>query len=79
MTDGGVDRAIECTGNIQASISALECTHDVFFLTPEILFLFLATSVSSIKHELQLLVLRVGVLLYLLVFQRRMLNSKLIL
>nr|AGV54476.1 alcohol dehydrogenase 1 [Phaseolus vulgaris] len=28
MTDGGVDRAIECTGNIQASISALECTHD---------------------------------------------------
>jgi len=30
MTDGGVDRAIECTGSIQASISAFECTHDVF-------------------------------------------------
>ncbi|KAK7301453.1 hypothetical protein RJT34_12317 [Clitoria ternatea] len=28
MTNGGVDHAIECTGNIQASISAFECTHD---------------------------------------------------
>ncbi|MCL7032061.1 hypothetical protein MKW94_015659 [Papaver nudicaule] len=29
MTDGGVDRSIECTGSIQAMISAFECVHDV--------------------------------------------------
>ncbi|CAN6475791.1 unnamed protein product [Victoria cruziana] len=29
MTGGGVDRSIECTGNIQAMISAFECVHDV--------------------------------------------------
>ncbi|KAJ1384407.1 hypothetical protein SESBI_42547 [Sesbania bispinosa] len=28
MTDGGVDRAVECTGAIQAMISAFECVHD---------------------------------------------------
>ncbi|XP_058786835.1 alcohol dehydrogenase 1 isoform X1 [Vicia villosa] len=28
MTNGGVDRAIECTGSIQAMISAFECVHD---------------------------------------------------
>ncbi|KAK6938318.1 Alcohol dehydrogenase, N-terminal [Dillenia turbinata] len=28
MTDGGVDRSIECTGNIDAMISAFECVHD---------------------------------------------------
>ncbi|XP_030951584.1 alcohol dehydrogenase-like [Quercus lobata] len=28
MTDGGVDRALECTGSIQAMISAFECVHD---------------------------------------------------
>ncbi|CAL1361591.1 unnamed protein product [Linum trigynum] len=28
MTDGGVDRSIECTGNINAMISAFECVHD---------------------------------------------------
>ncbi|KAE9615279.1 hypothetical protein Lal_00048133 [Lupinus albus] len=28
MTNGGVDRAVECTGNIQASIAAFECVHD---------------------------------------------------
>ncbi|CAA7059580.1 unnamed protein product [Microthlaspi erraticum] len=28
MTDGGVDRSVECTGNIQAMIQALECVHD---------------------------------------------------
>ncbi|XAR62433.1 Alcohol dehydrogenase [Bertholletia excelsa] len=28
MTDGGVDRAIECSGNTGAMISAFECTHD---------------------------------------------------
>ncbi|KAJ6405438.1 hypothetical protein OIU84_013407 [Salix udensis] len=29
MTGGGVDRSIECTGNVQAMISAFECVHDV--------------------------------------------------
>ncbi|KAL5538073.1 hypothetical protein UlMin_043113 [Ulmus minor] len=28
MTGGGVDRSIECTGNINAMISAFECVHD---------------------------------------------------
>lgn len=28
MTDGGVDRSLECTGNINAMISAFECVHD---------------------------------------------------
>ncbi|PKU64809.1 Alcohol dehydrogenase 3 [Dendrobium catenatum] len=28
MTGGGVDRSIECTGNIGAMISAFECVHD---------------------------------------------------
>ncbi|KAL8104811.1 hypothetical protein AgCh_028835 [Apium graveolens] len=26
--DGGVDRSIECTGHIDAIISAFECVHD---------------------------------------------------
>ncbi|KAK6924241.1 Alcohol dehydrogenase-like, C-terminal [Dillenia turbinata] len=28
MTDGGVDRSVECTGNFNAMISAFECVHD---------------------------------------------------
>ncbi|XP_015892265.3 alcohol dehydrogenase [Ziziphus jujuba] len=28
MTNGGVDRSIECTGNVNAMISAFECVHD---------------------------------------------------
>ncbi|KAL6271254.1 hypothetical protein ACE6H2_028165 [Prunus campanulata] len=28
MTNGGVDRSIECTGNINSMISAFECVHD---------------------------------------------------
>ncbi|CAK7354978.1 unnamed protein product [Dovyalis caffra] len=28
MTDGGVDRSVECTGSISAMISAFECVHD---------------------------------------------------
>ncbi|KAL5080571.1 hypothetical protein RYX36_008992 [Vicia faba] len=28
MTNGGVDRAVEFTGSIQAMISAFECVHD---------------------------------------------------
>ncbi|GFS37553.1 alcohol dehydrogenase 1 [Actinidia rufa] len=28
MTGGGVDRSIECTGNVDAMISAFECVHD---------------------------------------------------
>lgn len=31
MTGGGVDRSIECTGDVDAMISAFECVHDVFF------------------------------------------------
>lgn len=34
MTDGGVDRAIECTGHIDAMISAFECVHDVSLSQP---------------------------------------------
>ncbi|RVW85325.1 Alcohol dehydrogenase 1 [Vitis vinifera] len=29
MTAGGVDRSVECTGNVNAMISAFECVHDV--------------------------------------------------
>uniref|UniRef100_A0A2C9U3A8 alcohol dehydrogenase n=1 Tax=Manihot esculenta TaxID=3983 RepID=A0A2C9U3A8_MANES len=28
MTDGGVDRSVECTGNVDAMTSAFECVHD---------------------------------------------------
>ncbi|KAI7738975.1 hypothetical protein M8C21_010442 [Ambrosia artemisiifolia] len=28
MTNGGVDRSVECTGHIDAMISAFECVHD---------------------------------------------------
>ncbi|XP_010912630.1 alcohol dehydrogenase 1 [Elaeis guineensis] len=28
MTNGGVDRSVECTGNVNAMISAFECVHD---------------------------------------------------
>ncbi|XP_060673315.1 alcohol dehydrogenase 1-like [Ziziphus jujuba] len=28
MTNGGVDRSVECTGSIQAMMSAFECVHD---------------------------------------------------
>lgn len=31
MTDGGVDRSVECTGSVQAMIQAFECVHDVIF------------------------------------------------
>jgi alcohol dehydrogenase class-P len=29
LTNGGVDRSVECTGNVNAMISAFECVHDV--------------------------------------------------
>ena len=29
MTNGGVDRSVECTGHVDAMISAFECVHDV--------------------------------------------------
>lgn len=38
MTNGGVDRSVECTGSINAMISAFECVHDVISL----MLLFLA-------------------------------------
>lgn len=31
MTDGGVDRSVECTGSVQAMIQAFECVHEVTF------------------------------------------------
>lgn len=36
MTNGGVDRSVECTGSIQAMISAFECVHDVNDLFPKL-------------------------------------------
>ncbi|CAA3031834.1 alcohol dehydrogenase [Olea europaea subsp. europaea] len=36
MTNGGVDRSVECTGNINAMVSAFECVHDVSLLIPMI-------------------------------------------
>ncbi|KAK6114994.1 hypothetical protein DH2020_007263 [Rehmannia glutinosa] len=42
MTDGGVDRSVECTGNVDAMISAFECVHDELevekFITHEVPF-----------------------------------------
>lgn len=43
MTNGGVDRAVECTGSIQAMISAFECVHDVSTYTKLILLAILQT------------------------------------
>jgi Zn-dependent alcohol dehydrogenase len=34
MTDGGVDRSLECIGNVEAMISAFECVHDVRMFFP---------------------------------------------
>lgn len=31
MTDGGVDRSVECTGSVQAMIQAFECVHEVMY------------------------------------------------
>jgi alcohol dehydrogenase class-P len=33
MTNGGVDSAVECTGNINAMISAFECVSDVIYFS----------------------------------------------
>ncbi|KAL4576193.1 hypothetical protein LXL04_012282 [Taraxacum kok-saghyz] len=42
MTNGGVDRSVECTGHIDAMISAFECVHDELelekFITHEVPF-----------------------------------------
>ena len=32
MTDGGVDRSVECTGSVQVMIQDFECVHDVIFI-----------------------------------------------
>ncbi|CAN6458559.1 unnamed protein product [Victoria cruziana] len=37
MTNGGVDRSVECTGNINAMVSAFECVHDVSILLHRLL------------------------------------------
>jgi hypothetical protein len=39
MTDGGVDRSVECTGNVDAMISAFECVHDVCILDVSLVFI----------------------------------------
>ena len=40
MTNGGVDRSVECTGHIDAMISAFECVHDVcIYFRPFVLLL----------------------------------------
>ncbi|CAN4097561.1 unnamed protein product [Withania somnifera] len=45
MTDGGVDRSVECTGHIDAMISAFECAPDVCFLSSNFLsYMFLFTT-----------------------------------
>ncbi|KAK9271117.1 hypothetical protein L1049_026706 [Liquidambar formosana] len=49
MTYGGVDRSIECTGNVNAMISAFECVHDVFTYTN--LHLLLTPKESRIKYQ----------------------------
>lgn len=56
MTDGGVDRSVECTGNVDAMISAFECVHDVCIQN-------LALSIHSNFNELinsKLLLLGLG-------------------
>ena len=40
MTDGGVDRSIECTGSIMAMISAFECVHDVLIILLLIMIIY---------------------------------------
>lgn len=40
MTDGGVDRSIECTGHVDAMISAFECVHDVHCCTTNAPYVF---------------------------------------
>ena len=47
MTDGGVDRAVECTGSIQAMISAFECVHDV--ITKQISYLVLLLVIREMR------------------------------
>lgn len=49
MTDGGVDRSIECTGNIDAMISAFECVHDVFFSSLFHVYIFIEPPINNHK------------------------------
>lgn len=72
MTNGGVDRSVECTGNINAMISAFECVHDVLLLPRELAF-----QKSNIRLCLRRLSsYRVGELLYLSGCLTKMLNSR---
>lgn len=74
MTDGGVDRSIECTGNVNAMISAFECVHDVNHLS--LTKLHCHTIVVYIN--VTLLVGRVGASLCLLGSRTKTTRSKLI-
>lgn len=49
MTDGGVDRSVECTGSVQAMISAFECVHDVNLLDPVDVLLLLDTTMEKLR------------------------------
>lgn len=51
MTNGGVDRSVECTGNINAMIQAFECVHDVCYI---ITVLCSAGVVRSVSFKYQL-------------------------
>jgi alcohol dehydrogenase class-P len=55
MTDGGVDRSVECTGNIDAMIPAFECVHDVCTLMfPKFLFSFCCILLGNQMEHKQL-------------------------
>lgn len=47
MTDGGVDRSVECTGNVNAMISAFECVHDVNLISENLLDLLRSNTVET--------------------------------
>lgn len=77
MTDGGVDRSVECTGNVNAMISAFECVHDVNLLSENLLDLFYVLT-NKCKFNFMLLDYRDGVWPCLLVCQTKTMRSKLI-
>lgn len=73
MTGGGADRSVECTGNIDAMISAFECVHDVRSF--ELFELIPGSTLTSVPLTLP----RVGEWLCWLVCLIKTLSSRLIL
>lgn len=51
MTGGGVDRSVECTGNVSAMISAFECVHDVNPRNIHCICFFLLSHIRNRKSE----------------------------